>query len=147
MAARDVAVVLVARADQEQASLRVEEECPGCGAAIYKEGNRWRGAISLGYGPDGKRIRKKVSGKTQAEVAEKIREKYKPNSVRNMRAVLRKALGQAEREGLVGRNVAALSMPPRIDADEGRTLTLDQVDGHRMGTLVLLALVFGLRRG
>ncbi|MET9069417.1 tyrosine-type recombinase/integrase [Streptosporangium sandarakinum] len=197
--------------------------------SIYKDGDRWRGAISLGYGPDGKRIRKKVSGRTRAEVAEKIRkirediakglpapdgkltvgafldrwlstlpghiadstlddyedtvrlhlkpalgrhkltaltvaqvdalwqakrERYKPNSVRNMRAVLRKALGQAEREGLVGRNVAALSMPPRINADEGRTLTLDQahklldqVDDHRMGTLVLLALVFGLRRG
>ncbi|MBG0827629.1 site-specific integrase [Planomonospora sp. ID67723] len=197
--------------------------------SIYKDGDRWRGAISLGYGPDGKRIRKKVSGKTRAEVVEKIRkiregiakgipvpddkitvgafldrwvsmlpgsiadstlddyedtvrlhlkpglgrhkltaltvahvdalwqakrEKYKPNSVRNMRAVLRKALGQAEREGLVGRNVAALSMPPRINADEGRTLTLDQahkllnqVNGHRMGPLVLLSLVFGLRRG
>ncbi|GGL22871.1 tyrosine-type recombinase/integrase [Planomonospora parontospora] len=197
--------------------------------SIYKDGDRWRGALSLGYGPDGNRIRKKVSGKTRAEVVEKIRkiregitkglpvpddkitvgafldrwlsmlpghiadstlddyedtvrlhlkpglgrhkltaltvahvdalwqakrEKYKPNSVRNMRAVLRKALGQAEREGLVGRNVAALSMPPRVNNDEGRTLTvtqarklLDQVNGHRMGTLVLLALVFGLRRG
>ncbi|MER7133409.1 tyrosine-type recombinase/integrase [Streptosporangium saharense] len=79
---------------------------------------------------------------------------YKPNSVRIMRAVLRKALGQAEREGLVARNVAALSIPPRINTDEGRTLTvdqsrtlLDQVAEHRMGTLVLLSLIFGLRRG
>lgn len=71
-----------------------------------------------------------------------------------MRAVLRKALGQAEREGLVGRNVAALSMPPRIRSAEGRTLTVDQakqlliqVEDHRMGALVLLSLVFGLRRG
>ncbi|MEV6157382.1 tyrosine-type recombinase/integrase [Nonomuraea sp. NPDC052129] len=79
---------------------------------------------------------------------------YKANSVRNMRAVLRKALGQAEREGLVIRNVAALSMPPRVPVEEGRTLTveegkqlLDAVADHRMGVLVLLALVFGLRRG
>ncbi|GAA2875358.1 site-specific integrase [Streptosporangium fragile] len=197
--------------------------------SIYKDGDRWRGAISLGYGPNGERVRKKVSGKTRAEVVEKVRKlregiakglpvpddkitvgafldrwlstlpghvadstlddyedtvrlhlkpglgrhkltaltvahvdalwqakraTYKPNSVRIMRAVLRKALGQAEREGLVARNVAALSMPPRINTDEGRTLTVDQsrqlldaVAEHRMGTLVLLSLVFGLRRG
>ncbi|OUC97411.1 tyrosine-type recombinase/integrase [Streptosporangium minutum] len=197
--------------------------------SIYKDGDRWRGAISIGYGPNGERVRKKVSGKTRPEVVEKIRkireglakglpvpddkitvgafldrwlstlpghiadstlddyedtvrlhlkpglgrhkltaltvahvdalwqakrEKYKPNSVRIMRAVLRKALGQAEREGLVARNVAALSMPPRLNTDEGRTLTVDQshklldsVAEHRMGVLVLLSLVFGLRRG
>lgn len=47
-----------------------------------------------------------------------------------------------------------LSMPPRIRTDEGRTLTIDEarkllheVAEHRMGVLVLLALVFGLRRG
>ncbi|MGJ6968392.1 tyrosine-type recombinase/integrase [Streptosporangium sp. G11] len=197
--------------------------------SIYKDGDRWRGAISIGYGPNGERLRKKVSGKTRPEVVEKVRKiregiakglpvpddkitvgafldrwlstlpghiadstlddyedtvrlhlkpglgrhkltaltvahvdalwqakraKYKPNSVRIMRAVLRKALGQAEREGLVARNVAALSMPPRLNTDEGRTLTIDQshklldeVAEHRMGALVLLALVFGLRRG
>ncbi|WP_165970210.1 hypothetical protein [Nonomuraea terrae] len=40
---------------------------------IYKDGDHWRGAVSLGYGPDGKRVRKKVSGKTRAEVVEKVR--------------------------------------------------------------------------
>ncbi|MER7500411.1 tyrosine-type recombinase/integrase [Nonomuraea pusilla] len=198
--------------------------------SIYKDGDRWRGAVSLGYGPDGKRRRKKVSGKTRAEVAEKIRKiketlakgllvpddklsvgafldrwlgvlpghvaestlddyedtvrlhlrpalgrkkltaltvadvdglwqakreaGYSANSIRIMRAVLRKALGHAEREGLVARNVAALSMPPRIRIGESRTLTVEEaqlllksVAAHRMGTLVLLALVFGLRRG
>nr|WP_055505003.1 site-specific integrase [Nonomuraea pusilla] len=78
---------------------------------------------------------------------------YKANSIRNMRAVLRKALGQAEREGLVVRNVAALSMPPRVPVEEGRTLTVEEgkmllgTAADRMGVLVLLALVFGLRRG
>jgi transposase-like protein len=51
---------------------------------------------------------------------------YSSNSIRIMRTVLRKAMGQAEREGLVPRNVAALSAPPRVSAKEGRTLTLDQ---------------------
>ena len=34
--------------------------------------NRYIGAISLGYGPDGKRIRRKVSGKTKQEVRAKL---------------------------------------------------------------------------
>jgi integrase len=34
---------------------------------------RWRGVISLGYGPDGKRIRRKVSGKTKTAVQDRLR--------------------------------------------------------------------------
>jgi hypothetical protein len=34
--------------------------------------NRYVGAISLGYGPDGNRIRRKVSGKTKQEVRAKL---------------------------------------------------------------------------
>jgi hypothetical protein len=33
---------------------------------------RWRGAVSLGYGPDGKRIRRKVSGQTKEDVKDKL---------------------------------------------------------------------------
>jgi Phage integrase, N-terminal SAM-like domain len=42
--------------------------------SVYLDGNRWRGAASLGYGPDGRRIRKKVSGATKAEVLRKLRD-------------------------------------------------------------------------
>jgi integrase len=42
--------------------------------SIYQDGDRWRGAASLGYGPDGRRVRKKVSGATKAEVVKKLRE-------------------------------------------------------------------------
>src|SRR5499427_8862134 len=38
--------------------------CPG----------RWRGVVSLGYGPDGKRVRKKVSGQTKTEVKDKLKD-------------------------------------------------------------------------
>jgi integrase len=41
--------------------------------SVYRDGDRWRGAVSLGYDTVGKRIRKKVSGRTRAEVAEKLR--------------------------------------------------------------------------
>ena len=41
---------------------------------IYLDAARYRymGAVSLGYGPDGKRIRRKVSGKTKAFVADRL---------------------------------------------------------------------------
>ena len=34
---------------------------------------RWRGVISLGFGPDGRRIRRKVSGKTKAVVQDRLK--------------------------------------------------------------------------
>ncbi len=165
--------------------------------SVYLDGDRWRGAASLGYGPDGRRIRKKVSGATKGEVLRKLRDLraeliagmpvaddrltvaafldrwlaaclpgqvsektlntyadtvrlhitpslgrkvlrrltvsdvdqllawkrsagYSANTVRIIRAVLRRALRQAEREGLVSRNAAALSVAPRVRSDEGR---------------------------
>ena len=51
---------------------------------------------------------------------------YSFNSTRIMRTVLRRALGQAEREGIVSRNVTKLSAAPRIRARPGRILTVDQ---------------------
>jgi len=79
---------------------------------------------------------------------------YSGNSIRIMRATLRRALAQAEREGLVARNVAALSGAPRVRAKEGRALTVEQaktllalIEGHRHEPLVSLMLAFGLRRG
>ena len=164
--------------------------------SVYLDGDRWQGAASLGYGPNGRRIRKKVSGATKAEVLRKLRDLrtelnggmpipddrltvagfldrwltaslpgqvsdktldsytdtvrlhlkpslgrkvlrkltvsdvdqllvwkrnagYSANTVRIIRAVLRRALRQAEREGLVSRNAAALSTAPRVRTDEG----------------------------
>jgi integrase len=198
--------------------------------SIYKDGDRWRGAVSLGYGASGHRVRKKVSGRTRAEVVERLRRLrqqvdsgvvpdhrltvqdfldrwrtvnlpgsvaeatedsyvdtvrlhlvpalgrkqlakltvadldklwkakrdagYSSNSVRIMRTVLRRALGQAEREGIVTRNVARLSTPQRIRARPGRALTVDQARqlldaaaGYRFEAAVVLALTYGLRRG
>jgi integrase len=44
--------------------------------AIYFDAakNRYVGAVSLGYGGDGRRVRRKVSGKTKQEVRRKLRE-------------------------------------------------------------------------
>ena len=163
--------------------------------SVYRDGERWRGAISLGYDEAGKRIRKKVSGRTRAETVGKLRSLrrqvdggtvpddqvtvkaflerwlavnlpgsvaesteddyadtvrlhlvptlgrnrlakltvadldhlwkakreagYSANSVRIMRTVLRRALGQAEREGIVARNVASLSRSAQVRSQGG----------------------------
>ncbi|GLZ13286.1 site-specific integrase [Actinomadura sp. NBRC 104425] len=42
--------------------------------SIYREGDGWTGAISLGFGPDGKRKRLKRKGKTKTEVKDKLRQ-------------------------------------------------------------------------
>ncbi len=198
--------------------------------SIYRDGDRWRGAVSLGYDEKGHRVRKKVSGRTRAEVIDKLRKLhqqvdsgvvpddrltvqafldrwltvnlpctiaesteddyvdtvrlhlvpalgrkrlvkltvadldrlwkakrdagYSSNSVRIMRTVLRRALGQAVREGIVSRNVAALSTAPRIRARQGRTLTVEQAQqllyaaaGYRFEAAIVLALAYGMRRG
>lgn len=77
-----------------------------------------------------------------------------PRSVAYIRAVLRQALGEAERWGLVHRNVARLAQPPYVprrqvrplDSDQARVL-LAAIDGDRLEALYLVALGVGLRQG
>jgi integrase len=102
--------------------------------------------------------KKRLSGLTVADVdrvwASKRAAGYKPNSIRIMRSVLRKALAQAEREGFVTRNVVALSQPPRVAQPEGRSLSIEQAKtlldtakGNRLEVAYLVLLSYGLRRG
>ena len=43
-------------------------------SALHKTcAGRWRGVVSLGFDADGKRVRRKVSGKTKAEVKDKLK--------------------------------------------------------------------------
>ena len=78
----------------------------------------------------------------------------KPQTVRNVHAVLRRALTQALRWGAVARNVATLVDLPRVDRQEVRGLSpadakdvLAAVAGDRIEPLVLLTLSTGLRQG
>ena len=67
--------------------------------------NRYMGAISLGYGPDGKRIRRKVSGKTKHEVRAKLQALHHElnSGVRSSSTyTLREAVDDWLRKGLDG---------------------------------------------
>lgn len=77
-----------------------------------------------------------------------------PRTIRNVRAVLRKALNQAVRWRYLTFNAAALVELPRIEhytvqpftKEEARQF-LDSIKGHRLEVLYLLALTLGLREG
>lgn len=77
-----------------------------------------------------------------------------PATVRQLRAVLRRALGQAEKRRYVQRNVAALASPPRVERRQMTALTEDQANaflecakGDRLEALYAVALDTGMREG
>ena len=90
----------------------------------------------------------------QLFLRDKLAEGYSASTVRALRKLLVQAIGQAERWGLVPRNVAALTDGPKLPAREGRSLTpeqartlLDSVRGDRLEACYVLLLSLGLRRG
>ena len=73
--------------------------------------NRYVGAVSVGWGPDGKRLRRKVRGKTKQEVRDKLRALHRELStgVRSPgRYSLRQAVEDWLRDGLDGRSQRTL---------------------------------------
>jgi integrase len=81
-----------------------------------------------------------------------------PNSMKVTRVILRRALADALRDGLVSRNAAALARPPRVPskamepgtdylppADLGHLIA--SITEHDLGPLVTLAATTGLRKG
>ncbi len=80
---------------------------------------------------------------------------YSANTRRLARSVLRRALGLAERDGLVARNVAAFTDGPSVagtrlddalDAAQAARV-LEVASGDRLEALAALVLTLGLRRG
>ena len=77
-----------------------------------------------------------------------------PRTVRNLHALLHKAIGQASSWGLVPRNVVDLVSPPRASRYEMVTLTeeqtrafLEAAAGERLEALYVLAITSGMRQG
>jgi integrase len=88
-------------------------------------------------------------------LAAKAKEGLAKTHVSRMRTIMVDALRHAERRGLVARNVAALSVLPRMEPrssreslapDEARRL-LVAATNHPLGAMVVLGLTIGLRPG
>ncbi len=87
-----------------------------CRDARYHKGcpGRWRGAVSLGYSPDGKRIRRKVGGRTKQEVKDKLEALHADLSAGIAAPDGRYTVGQAIedwlRDGLDGRAAKTVTL-------------------------------------
>ena len=89
-----------------------------------------------------------------AETGSRAGRPLSPKSVRNTHVVLRKALADAERLGLVPRNAAAAAKPPAVGSVEHLTWSSDQlvlffdhVAADRFLAAYVLAATTGMRRG
>ncbi|MCZ6867036.1 MAG: tyrosine-type recombinase/integrase, partial [Chloroflexi bacterium] len=83
----------------------------------------------------------------------KLESGLSPRSVQIIHAILRRALGQAERWGMLPRNTARLVSPPRVPKANIKPLSpveakklLGAVKGNRMEALYIVALALGLRQ-
>ncbi len=99
-------------------------------------------------------VAKLTPAEVQAFLNVKSASGLSPRRVQYIHAVLRRALGTAERWGLASRNVAKLVDPPRVPRHEIRPLTpeqarllLDASVGERLHALYVTALATGLRQG
>ena len=84
----------------------------------------------------------------------KLESGLSPRTVQYLHAILRRALGQAERWGMIPRNTARLVTPPRVPKANIQPLSpveakklLVAVRGHRLEALYTVALAVGLRQG
>jgi integrase len=95
-----------------------------------------------------------TSQQVQAFYAQKLHEGVSASVVKYMHGVLRHALSDAQRLGLVYRNACDLVDVPRVRRREIMPLTAEQargfllsLRGHRSEALYVLALATGMRRG
>jgi len=87
--------------------------------AIYwdESKSRWYGSVSLGFDRDGKRLRRKVSGKTKTEVKDKLRELHSDLDAgvqTSASYTVDQAVADWMREGRDGRSLSTLRRDERI---------------------------------
>jgi integrase len=99
-------------------------------------------------------VQKLTPQHVQALYAQKMKAGLKPRTIGVIHAILRGALENAVRWRLVSQNVASLASVPHPERYEGPVLTMSQVRkliemvrGGRMETVLILAVMTGMRRG
>ena len=119
-------------------------------AESYGELVRLHLAPGLGRTP----LTKLAPQDVQKLINRKLATGLSPRRVQNIHAVLRRALGQAEKWGMVPRNVAKLVDAPRVKhvevspfTPEQSRLFIEAVRGDRLEALYIVAISTGLRQG
>ncbi|WP_338741500.1 tyrosine-type recombinase/integrase [Actinomadura luteofluorescens] len=109
--------------------------------SIYEEGDGYTGALSLGFGPDGKRKRLKRKGRTKTEVKDKLKEAveelskgvktdrnyYVRDAVEEFLAAFAKS-GKSPKTNEVYRSLADHQLIPFIGRTRLKELTADDVE-------------------
>jgi integrase len=100
------------------------------------------------------RLSKLAPQHVRAFIKQKLQDGLSPRTVQLSIVILRKAVSQAVKDGLIGRNVAKLVDGPRVERFEGKMLSpeqarafLDAAKGERLEALYTVALSLGLRMG
>src|SRR6266568_9272575 len=106
---------------------------------------RWRGVVSLGFDADGKRIRKKVSGQTKAEVKDKLKALHSELDAGLRTAqgyTVEKAVADWLDEGLPGRTAKT------VEANrDSQGISVAQVQQHPVGHSAHVGAVGGAEGG
>ncbi len=99
------------------------------------------------------RLSKLAPQHVRAFIKRKLQDELSPRTVQLSLVILRRALGQAVEDGLIGRNVAKVA-GPRVRRFEGKPLSPEQArtllgtaKGERLEALYATALSLGLRMG
>lgn len=99
-------------------------------------------------------LRKLTPDHVQRLYTEKVKEGWKPGSIRNIHKILHKALKNAMRRRLVPQNVCDLVSLPRQVKHKAQVLTKEQIihllktaRGHQLEPLIVLGLGTGMRHG
>lgn len=117
---------------------------------------QYRQHVKLYLGPllGDYRLSKLAPQHVRAFINQKLTDGLSPRTVQLSLVILRRALGQAVKDGLLPRNVAKLVDGPRVAHFEGKTLSpeqarafLDAAKGERLEALYTAALSVGLRMG
>jgi len=100
------------------------------------------------------RLTKLTPAQVQKMLNQLVASGLSPSTAQYCHAVLRRALGQAEKWGMVARNVAKMVDTPKGERKKAQPLTLEQIHalleqarGHRLYALFVLAVSLGLRQG
>ncbi|MGP8160634.1 MAG: tyrosine-type recombinase/integrase, partial [Candidatus Dormibacteria bacterium] len=116
----------------------------------------YQGYIERSITPDLGRLRLTELGPRHVDawIDAKLEAGLSPRTVSHLRAILRAALNDARRRGLVDRNAAALAGPPRVEKLAQAPMTSEEADrilravaGTEIETPVAVALQAGLRLG
>ena len=116
----------------------------------------YQGYIERSIAPDLGRLRLTELGPRHVDgwIEAKLKSGLSPRTVSHLRAILRAALNDALRRGLVDRNAAALAGPPRVEKRTQAPMTAEEanqilrgVAGREIEAPVAVALQAGLRLG